>query len=94
MILALLDEAVGSGARFEIACDTIGPTARTVQRWKEALQFKSFHPLAELAQLFALGGRERARRPWLHVASARFTQVTLGASNCASDHAAKQLEQR
>lgn len=35
MILALLDEAVGSGARFELACDTIGLTARTVQRWKE-----------------------------------------------------------
>jgi len=34
VILGLLDEAVASGARFEIACETIGLAARTVQRWQ------------------------------------------------------------
>ena len=35
MILALLDETVAAGARFEVACETIGLAARTVQRWKD-----------------------------------------------------------
>lgn len=35
MILALLDEAVTKGARFERACETIGLSCRTVQRWRE-----------------------------------------------------------
>lgn len=35
MILALLDEAVAAGARFEVACETLGLAARTVQRWRE-----------------------------------------------------------
>lgn len=35
MIVALLDEAVAAGARFELACETLGLTARTVQRWRE-----------------------------------------------------------
>lgn len=34
MILALLDEAVASGARLERACDEIGLTVRSVQRWR------------------------------------------------------------
>lgn len=34
MILALLDEAVASGARFERACEEIGLSARAVQRWR------------------------------------------------------------
>jgi putative transposase len=33
--LALLDEAVAAGARFEKACETIGLAARTVQRWRD-----------------------------------------------------------
>ena len=34
MILKLLDEAVASGARFERACEEIGLSARSVQRWR------------------------------------------------------------
>jgi len=35
VILAVIDEAVAAGARFEVACDTIGLAARTVQRWRD-----------------------------------------------------------
>lgn len=35
MILSLLDEAVAQGARREVACATLGLTARTVQRWRQ-----------------------------------------------------------
>jgi transposase InsO family protein len=35
MILKLIDEAVESGARLDRACDTLGLTARTVQRWRQ-----------------------------------------------------------
>jgi putative transposase len=35
VILTLIDEAVAAGARFEVACDTIGLAARTVQRWRD-----------------------------------------------------------
>lgn len=35
MILALIEEAVAAGARFEVVCDTIGLAARTVQRWRD-----------------------------------------------------------
>jgi transposase InsO family protein len=35
VILGLIEEAVGAGARFELACETLGLAARTVQRWKE-----------------------------------------------------------
>lgn len=35
MIFGLLDEAVAAGARLEVACATLGLTARTVQRWRE-----------------------------------------------------------
>lgn len=34
MIFALLDEARAGGARLEAACETIGLSARTVQRWR------------------------------------------------------------
>ena len=34
MILALVDEAVGAGAGLEVACETLGISARTVQRWQ------------------------------------------------------------
>ena len=34
MTLALIDEAVASGARLEVACETTGLTVRTVQRWR------------------------------------------------------------
>ena len=34
MILALIDEAVESGVRLDRACDTLGLTTRTVQRWQ------------------------------------------------------------
>jgi putative transposase len=33
--LKLIDEAVESGARLDRACDTLGLTTRTVQRWRE-----------------------------------------------------------
>jgi len=33
MILELIDEAVESGARLDRACDTLGLTTRTIQRW-------------------------------------------------------------
>jgi putative transposase len=36
VILALLDEAVASGARYERACEVVGLTARTLQRWRGA----------------------------------------------------------
>jgi len=36
MILALLDEAVASGARLERACEEIGLTVRSVQWWRAA----------------------------------------------------------
>jgi putative transposase len=35
MISELIDEAVGSGARLDRACDTLGLTVRTVQRWRK-----------------------------------------------------------
>ncbi len=35
MILGLIDEAVHAGARLKPACETIGLTARTIQRWRE-----------------------------------------------------------
>jgi transposase InsO family protein len=35
MTLALIDEAVGSGARLQLACELAGVSARTVQRWRE-----------------------------------------------------------
>ncbi len=59
MILALLDEAVGSGARFEIACDTIGLTARTVQRWKEAPDSGDGRAGPKTAPAHALTAEER-----------------------------------
>lgn len=36
MILALIDEVVAGGARLERACEVLGLTERTVQRWREA----------------------------------------------------------
>ena len=35
MILTLIEETVEAGARFERACDTLGLTVRTVQRWRK-----------------------------------------------------------
>jgi putative transposase len=35
MTLALIDEAVASGARLRKACEVLGLPARTVQRWRE-----------------------------------------------------------
>jgi len=35
MIMQLIDEAVESGARLVRACDTLGLTLRTVQRWRQ-----------------------------------------------------------
>lgn len=35
MILDLLDEAVAAGARLAPACELLGLTARTIQRWRE-----------------------------------------------------------
>jgi Homeodomain-like domain len=35
VILAMLEEAVASGARLSAACDLAGLSARTVQRWKQ-----------------------------------------------------------
>lgn len=34
MILELIDEAVRCGARLEPACEIVGPSVRTVQRWQ------------------------------------------------------------
>lgn len=34
MILALVEEAVAAGARLEKACDVLGLSARTIQRWQ------------------------------------------------------------
>ena len=34
MIVALIDEAVGAGARVEVACAELGLSARTIQRWR------------------------------------------------------------
>jgi transposase InsO family protein len=34
-MLTLLDEAVAAGARLEAACETVGLSVRTVQRWRE-----------------------------------------------------------
>jgi transposase InsO family protein len=34
VILSLLDEAIASGARLSKACEVIGLTARTIQRWR------------------------------------------------------------
>lgn len=36
MILSLVDEAVGSGARLRKACQELGLSARTIQRWRES----------------------------------------------------------
>lgn len=36
MILGMIDEAVEAGARLESACELVGLTDRTVQRWREA----------------------------------------------------------
>jgi putative transposase len=35
MILALIDEAVASGARLESSCKELGLDARTIQRWRQ-----------------------------------------------------------
>jgi len=35
MILGLIDEAVEAGARLEPACELIGLTSRTIQRWRK-----------------------------------------------------------
>ncbi len=35
MILSLIDEAVGSGARLRSACHELGLSVRTIQRWRE-----------------------------------------------------------
>ncbi|MCP4205307.1 MAG: IS3 family transposase, partial [bacterium] len=35
MVLDLIDAAVCAGARLELACETIGLSARTIQRWRE-----------------------------------------------------------
>ena len=35
MILSLVDEAVGSGARLRSACHELGLSVRTIQRWRE-----------------------------------------------------------
>ena len=35
MILTLVDEAVGSGARLRSACHELGLSVRTIQRWRE-----------------------------------------------------------
>jgi transposase InsO family protein len=35
MTLGLIDEAVASGARLNLACEIVGLSARTVQRWRE-----------------------------------------------------------
>ena len=35
MILSLIDEAVATGARYRAACQTIGLSLRTVQRWRK-----------------------------------------------------------
>lgn len=37
MIIALLDEAVAAGARFEAACDEAGLAPTTIQRWRKSL---------------------------------------------------------
>ena len=34
MILGLIDEALRAGARLTPACETIGLTAKTIQRWR------------------------------------------------------------
>ena len=34
MTLALIDEAVASGARLEKACEVLGLSARTIERWR------------------------------------------------------------
>lgn len=34
MILELIDEAMRSGARLEPACEVLGPSVRTIQRWQ------------------------------------------------------------
>lgn len=36
MILGLIDEAVAAGARLEPACEILGLTVRTVERWRKA----------------------------------------------------------
>jgi putative transposase len=36
VILGMIEEAVGAGARRERACDVVGLADRTVQRWREA----------------------------------------------------------
>ena len=36
MILAMIDDAVAAGAGLERACDVVGITERTVQRWRDA----------------------------------------------------------
>ena len=35
MVLTVIDEAMAAGAREQPACQTIGLTARTVQRWRK-----------------------------------------------------------
>ena len=38
MSMALIDEAVASGARLEAACETLDLSVRTVQRWRDGGQ--------------------------------------------------------
>lgn len=60
MILGLLDEAVAAGARLELACETIGLTARTVERWRNDPDGDDSRTGPKTKPVHALSAEERA----------------------------------
>jgi putative transposase len=60
VILALLTEAVDGGARLTAACDMLGLTVRTVQRWKEEPESEDGRAGPKTAPSHALTAEERA----------------------------------
>ena len=64
MIIALIDEAVASGAGVIVACRELGITARTVQRWRQQPrgQDKRHGPMRS-------AGNALSENEWAHIRS-------------------------
>ncbi len=60
MILALLADAVAAGARLTVACELLGLTVRTVERWKAAPESDDRRAGPKTAPTHALTPEERA----------------------------------
>lgn len=59
MMLELIDEAVAAGARLEAACEVVGITVRTVQRWRGKAEDGRCGPKSEPANKLSLAEKRR-----------------------------------